>query len=81
MEVNVYDFASLGVGKAIPYGIYDVNRNEWMVNVGISYDTSEFAVKSIRRWWLMFGRDRYPNAGGLLICADGGGSNGSRNKG
>ena len=54
VEVNVYDFASLGVGKAIPYGIYDVNRNEGMVNVGTSYDTSEFAVESIRRWWLAF---------------------------
>ncbi len=81
VEVNVYDFASLGVGKAIPYGIYDVNRNEGMVNVGISYDTSEFTVESIRRWWLMFGRDHYPTAGGLLICADGGGSNGSRRRG
>lgn len=51
------------------------------VNVGISYDTSEFAVESIRQWWLMFGRNNYPNAKGLMICADGGGSNGSRNKG
>lgn len=81
VEVNVYDFTSLGLGKAIPYGIYDVNRNEGMVNVGISYDTSEFAVESIRRWWFMFGKDCYPDASGLLICADGGGSNGSRNKG
>ena len=75
-------FTSLGLGKAIPYGIYDVNRNEGMVNVGISHDTSEFAVASIRRrWWFMFGKDCYPDASGLLICADGGGSNGSRNKG
>jgi hypothetical protein len=81
VEVNVYDFTSLGLGKAIPYGIYDVNRNEGMVNVGISHDTSEFAVESIRRWWFMFGKDCYPDASGLLICADGGGSNGSRNKG
>ena len=80
-EVNVYDFPSLGNGKATPYGIYDVNRNEGMVNVGMSYDTSEFAVESIRQWWLMFGRINYPNAKKLMICADGGGSNGSRNKG
>jgi len=80
-EVNVYDFPSLGVGRATPYGIYDLNRNEGMVNVGMSYDTSEFAVESIRQWWLMFGRNNYPNAKGLMICADGGGSNGSRNKG
>ncbi|CAG0939392.1 hypothetical protein BROC_00614 [Candidatus Brocadiaceae bacterium] len=80
-EVNVYDFPSLGVGRATPYGIYDLKRNEGMVNVGMSYDTSEFAVESIRQWWIMFGRNNYPNAKGLMICADGGGSNGSRNKG
>ncbi len=80
-EVNVYDFPSLGVGRATPYGIYDLKRNEGMVNVGISYDTSEFAVESIRQWWLMFGRINYPNAKELMISADGGGSNGSRNKG
>jgi hypothetical protein len=80
-EVNVYDFPSLGVGRATPYGIYDLKRNEGMVNVGISYDTSEFAVESIRQWWIIFGRNNYPNAKGLMICADGGGSNGSRNKG
>jgi hypothetical protein len=77
----VYDFPSLGVGRATPYGIYDLKRNEGMVNVGISYDTSEFAVESIRQWWIIFGRNNYPNAKGLMICADGGGSNGSRNKG
>ena len=80
-DVNVYDFPSLGNGRATPYGIYDLKRNEGMVNVGISYDTSEFAVESIRQWWLMFGRINYPNAKELMICADGGGSNGSRNKG
>ncbi len=80
-DVNVYDFPSLGSGRATPYGIYDIKRNEGMVNVGISYDTSEFAVESIRQWWLMFGRINYPNAKELMICADGGGSNGSRNKG
>lgn len=80
-EVNVYDFLSLGCGMAIPYGIYDPKRNEGLVNVGMSHDTAEFAVESIRQWWLMFGRNRYPNAKELMICADGGGSNGSRNKG
>lgn len=80
-EVNVYDFLSLGIGMATPYGVYDPKRNEGMVNVGISHDTSEFAVESIRQWWHMFGRYHYPDAKGLMICADGGGSNGSRNKG
>lgn len=80
-EVNVYDFPSLGIGTAIPYGIYDVKRNEGLVNVGMSHDTSEFAVESIRQWWHRFGKHHYPDAKGLLICADGGGSNGSRNRG
>jgi Rhodopirellula transposase. len=71
----------LAIGTAVPYGIYDVNRNEGMVNVGMSYDTSEFAVESIRQWWHRFGKQCYPNAKELLICADGGGSNGSRNRG
>jgi len=80
-EVNVYDFPSLGFGRATPYGIYDPKRNEGMVNVGMSYDTSQFAVESIRQWWLLFGRNNYSDAKGLMICSDGGGSNGSRNKG
>lgn len=80
-EVNVYDFRSLGIGVAIPYGTYDVNRNEGFVNVGISRDTSEFAVESIRWWWKTLGKNHYPDAKRLLICADGGGSNGSRRKG
>ena len=80
-EVNVYDFPSLGIGTAIPYGTYDVKRNEGLVNVGVSRDTAEFAVESIRQWWHRFGRHHYPNAKELLICADGGGSNGSRNRG
>jgi transposase len=79
-EVNVYDFPSLAIGTAIPYGVYDVAENEGVVNVGMSHDTSEFAVESIRQWWFMLGRHRYPNAKELLICADGGGSNGSRNR-
>jgi len=80
MEVNVYDFPHLGVGPAIPYGAYDQQRNEGFVNVGISHDTAEFAVESVRRWWRWIGRRRYPEAQRLLLCADGGGSNGSRNR-
>ena len=78
-EVNVYDFPSLGIGVAIPYGAYDINRGEGFVNVGISRDTSEF--ESIRQWWKVSGKKHYPNARELLICADGGGSNGSRRRG
>jgi hypothetical protein len=65
---------------AIPYGTYDLQRNRGFVNVGISHDTAEFAVESIRQWWRRFGRRHYPQARTLLICADGGGSNGSRNR-
>ena len=79
--VNVYDFTSLGIGVAIPYGIYDVNNNNGFVNVGVSYDTSEFAVESIRQWWNILGKYDYSDPNGLLICCDGGGSNGSRRKG
>ena len=80
IEVNVYDFPHLGIGPAIPYGAYDQQRNEGFVNVGISHDTAEFAVESVRRWWRWIGRRRYPQAQRLLLCADGGGSNGSRNR-
>lgn len=79
-KVNAYDFPQLSRGKAIPYGIYDVYNNVGMVNVGITKDTAEFAVDSIARWWRLMGRRRYPHAARLLICADGGGSNGSRNR-
>ncbi len=79
-HVNVYDYPSLAGGTAIPYGAYDVQRNEGFVNVGMSHDTAEFAVESLRRWWRLFGRRRYPRAKALLLCADGGGSNGSRNR-
>ena len=78
--VNAYDFRSLSQGVAIPYGTYDEQRNRGFVNVGISHDTAEFAVESIRQWWRRFGRRHYPHAQTLLICADGGGSNGSRNR-
>ena len=77
-RVNVHDFPALGVGKAIPYGTYDVTRDEAVVNVGITHETAEFAVESIRRWWRLLGRTAYPQARRLLICADAGGSNGNR---
>ena len=80
VRVNVYDFPHLGEGTAIPYGAFDPARNEGLVNVGMSHDTAEFAVASIRRWWRLVGRRHYPNARRLLICADGGGSNGSRSR-
>jgi DDE family transposase len=79
-EVNIYDYPHLGMGTAIPYGAYDVSRNEGFVNVGMTHDTAEFAVASLRRWWKFFGRRHYPKAQALLLCADGGGSNGSRNR-
>jgi transposase len=76
--VHVHDFPHLGEGKAIPYGTYDLAHDQALVNVGVSHDTAEFAVASIRRWWRMLGRRSYPRAGRLLICADAGGSNGNR---
>lgn len=79
-EVNVYDFLSNAEGKAIPYGVYDIKANEGWVNIGIDHDTAEFAVESIRRWWDLLGKKRYPNSRRLMIAADGGGSNGSRVK-
>ncbi len=78
--VQMYDYPRLGVGPAIPYGAYDIDKNQGLVNVGMTHETAEFAVASIRRWWQQFGRRQYPRAAGLLICADGGGSNGSRNR-
>jgi transposase len=79
-KVNVYDFVDLGLGKATPYGIYDLNANEGFVSVGSSHDTAKFAVESIEKWWETMGCRRYPGAHSLFITADGGGSNGSRNK-
>ena len=79
-HVHAYDFPHLAEGKAIPYGIYDTVRNTGMVRVGMTSDTAEFAVDSIRRWWRLMGRRHYPGAWRLLIFADGGGSNGSRNR-
>jgi hypothetical protein len=77
-EVNTKDFPSLAEGKAIPYGVYDSGRNRAVVNVGITHDTAEFAVESIRRWWKLDGKGTYRSARRLLICADAGGSNGNR---
>jgi hypothetical protein len=77
-EVFTHDFPHLGVGKAIPYGTYDVAQDQGLVNVGITHDTAEFAVESIRRWWRLLGRTTHPNPRRLLICADAGGSNGVR---
>jgi hypothetical protein len=77
-EVKVHDFVDQELGKAIPYGVYDVTHNEGWVSVGIDHDTAQFAVQAIKRWWQTMGRPRYPHASELLITADGGGSNGSR---
>ena len=77
LDVNVYDFQE-ALLKAVPYGIYDVAKNEGWVNVGINNDTAQFAVESLRRWYNGLGKARYPNAKKLMITADGGGSNGSR---
>jgi len=77
-EVSVYDFLSQAEGRAIPYGIYEVGRYAGWVSVGRDHDTASFAVESLRRWWWAMGRHVYPNAHRLLVCADGGGSNGYR---
>lgn len=76
--VQVHDFPHLGQGKAIPYGAYDIALNRAVVNVGVTHETAEFAVESIRRWWRLDGRRQYSGANRLLICADSGGSNGNR---
>ena len=77
-KVRVHDFLVPGLGRAAPYGVYDIADNTGWVSVGIDHDTASFAVNSIRRWWRMMGRERYPRARRLVITADGGGSNGSR---
>jgi len=78
VRVNVHDFPDKELGKAIPYGIYDVSANTGWVSVGTDHDTSAFAVATLRTWWDTTGHHTYPNADRLLICADGGGSNGHR---
>ena len=77
-EVRVHDFPDPTLGKAIPYGVYDLGRNAGWVSVGIDHDTSALAVNTIRRWWERMGRKAYPKARSLLITADSGGSNGGR---
>ena len=79
-KVKVHDFPEKGRGKAIPYGVYDLARNEGWVNVGIDHDTAEFAAASIGWWWREMGSSRYSRATELMITADGGGSNSSRNR-
>jgi hypothetical protein len=79
-EVRVYDYLIQSLGKATPYGVYDLLQNQGWVSVGIDHDTAQFAVNSIRRWWNEMGRQRFPQAKELLITADGGGSNSSRSR-
>ena len=77
-NVRVHDFVIPELGRAIPYGVYDLGSNTGWVSVGIDHDTAEFAVETIRRWWRWMGQKYYPQAKRLLITADAGGSNGSR---
>jgi hypothetical protein len=79
-EVETYDFPGLADGKGIPYGVYDMTSNQGWVSVGTDHDTAQFAVQSIRQWWCQMGLAAYSEAKELLITADGGGSNGSRNR-
>ncbi len=78
IDVNVHDFIDKELGKAIPYGVYDIGANAGYVSVGVDHDTAEFAVNAIRLWRETMGRERYPTCNRLMITADGGGSNGSR---
>jgi hypothetical protein len=79
-KVRVHDFQDKALGKAIPYGVYDILNNQGWVSVGIDHDTAQFAANSIRRWWRQMGQRRFPRASELLITADGGGSNGHRSR-
>ena len=78
--VRVHDFIDKQLGKVIPYGVYDTERNEAWVSVGVDHDTSEFAVATLERWWREMGKKAYPDATELLVTADGGGSNAPRTK-
>jgi hypothetical protein len=78
--VKVHDFLDKQLGKAIPYGVYDIAKNRGFVSVGIDKDTGEFAVRTIRRWWSSVGREAYPNSTQIYLTADGGGSNASRSR-
>jgi hypothetical protein len=80
LEVDTHDFPDKQLGKAIPYGVYDIHHNEAWVSVGISRDTAEFAVEAVRRWWRRLGKKRYSGTRRVLITADSGGSNGNRNR-
>ena len=80
VPVNVHDFMDKDLGKAIPYGIYDLAANAGWVSIGTDHDTSAFAVATLRTWWNTIGQQRYPQAGQLLICAGSGGSNGNRTR-
>jgi Rhodopirellula transposase DDE domain len=80
LPVRMHDFRDPNRGVAIPYGVYDLTRNEGWVSVGLDHDTAQFATATIERWWRRMGRHEYPTATRLLITADGGGSNGSRNR-
>ncbi len=80
IEVDTHDFPDKELGKAVPYGIYDLAANSGWVNVGTDHDTAAFAVESIRRWWNGTGRQSYPQATRLLITADAGGSNSYRTR-
>jgi transposase len=77
-KVRVHDFVIPELGRAAPYGVYDLAQNVGWVSVGVDHDTASFAVETIRRWWQAMGQEKYPQAQRLLITADGGGSNGSR---
>lgn len=79
-SVKVYDFRTQALGRAVPYGVYDVTANRGWVSVGMDHDTAEFAVETLRRWWRQMGQGCYPQAQEMLIVADGGGSNGSRTR-
>lgn len=80
IETRMHDFPDKQLGKAIPYGVYDIESNEGWVNVGINHDTAQFAANSILRWWQEMGQRRFPRATRLLITADAGGSNGWRTR-
>lgn len=79
-EVEAYDFIDKNKGKVVPYGVYDITLNKGWVSVGINNDTAQFAVNSIRSWWHEMGREKYSEMTEIFINADGGGSNGSRNR-
>ena len=79
-QVHVYDFRAQALGRAVPYGVYDVTANRGWVSVGMDHDTAEFAVGTLRRWWYQMGQEYYQGATEMLIVAEGGGSNGSRTR-